>query len=302
MTVADALRDRAALEQRRALERMRQAARFVMSRRDRSLPLLARISNFTLPGPAGPLPARLYVPGAATADGPTLVFFHGGGFVICDIETHDAFCVRLADEAGIKVISCDYRLAPEAPFPAQLDDALAACRWILDHAKALEINPDALALGGDSAGGYLAMAATRRLNAEKPRTVKAQLLVYPLLHLDDEVWADSLLEDSRLVGRLAVSFIRAQLATADAPSLLDDIDPATPPTLLVAGGALDPCRPDAVTLGRKLADAGVTVETRWFEEQMHGFINLTHVNAAIREAVAEIGQRAGPLLWTACAA
>lgn len=302
MTVVDALRERATLEQRRALERMRQAARFVMSRRDRSLPLLARISNLTLPGPAGPLPARLYVPRAATANGPTLVFFHGGGFVVCDIETHDAFCVRLADEAGVKVISCDYRLAPEAPFPAQLDDALAACRWILDQAGELEINPDALALGGDSAGGYLALAATRRLNAERPGAVKALLLVYPLLHLDDEIWANSLLEDSRVVGRLAVGFIRAQLATTEAPSLLNDIDPATPPTLLVAGGALDPCRPDAIALGEKLAGAGVAVETRWFEDQMHGFINLTHLNAAIREAVAEIGQRTGRLLRTACAA
>ena len=301
MTVTAAILDRASREHQRILARARQAVRFALAFRDRSLPLMAQGRNFTIAGPGGSLPARLSAPHGAAADGPTLVFFHGGGFVAGDLDTHDAFCVRLADAAGVKVIGCDYRLAPEAPFPAQLDDAVAAFRWIREHAAELAINPDALALGGDSAGGYLAVAATRRLNREAPGAVRAQVLVYPLLHLDDGIWAASLLEDSRVIGRLAVGYIRAQLATSEAPSLLDGVDATTPPTLLVAGGALDPCRPDAIAYGQSLAAVGVPLDQRWFEGQMHGFINLTHVSGEIRDAVADIGHRAGRLLNAACA-
>ena len=295
-SLTDNLTERLAIETLKGVERARKAVDFMLSRRDRTLPMLAQLRNFTVEGAAGPLAARLYVPEGAETPGPMLVFFHGGGFVLGDLETHDAFCVRLAAAAKVRVLACRYRLAPEAPYPAQLDDALAAFRWIAARAGEFGADPDALAIGGDSAGGYLAVAATAKLNAETPGAVKAQLLIYPLLTLDDDVWASSLLQDSRVVGRLAVQFIRAQLATTEAPSLLGTLPGKAPPTLLVAGGPLDPCRPDALTYAQALTAAGVAFEERYFTAQPHGFINLTHVSAPAREAVAEIGAMTGDLL------
>jgi len=294
--LTDTLADRVAAETLKGVERARKAVDFMLSRRDRTLPMLAQLRNFTVEGAAGPLAARPYVPQGADGAGPMLVFFHGGGFVLGDLETHDAFWSRLADAAKVRVLACRYRLAPEAAFPAQLDDALAAVRWIAARAREFGADPDALAIGGDSAGGYLAVAATARLNAETPGLVKAQVLVYPLLTLDDDVWASSLLQDSRIVGRLAVQFIRAQLASTEAPSLLGTLTEKAPPTLLVAGGPLDPCRPDALTYAQELAAAGVAFEERYYTALPHGFINLTHVSAPAREAVAEIGQLTGELL------
>ncbi len=295
-SLTDTLAGRIATENLKGLERARKAVDFMLSRRDRTLPMLAQLRNFTVEGAVGPLAARLYVPQGADEPGPMLVFFHGGGFVLGDLETHDAFCVRLAAAAKVRVLACRYRLAPEAPYPAQLDDALAAFRWIAARAGQFGADPDALAIGGDSAGGYLAVAATARLNAETPGVVKAQVLIYPLLTLDDDVWASSLLQDARVVGRLAVQFIRAQLATTEAPSLLGTLPGKAPPTLLVAGGPLDPCRPDALTYAQYLTAAGVAFEERYYTAQPHGFINLTHVSAPAREAVAEIGLLAGDLL------
>lgn len=294
----DNLFQRLAAENRKGVSRARKAVDFMLSRRDRTLPLLAQLRNFEVEGAVGPLAARLYVPQGADEPGPMLVFFHGGGFVLGDLETHDAFCVRLADAAKVRVLACRYRLAPEAPFPAQLADALAAFCWIEARAGEFGADPDALALGGDSAGGYLAVAATARLNRATPDRVKAQVLVYPLLTLDDDVWASSLLQDSRIVGRLAVQFIRAQLATTEAPSLLGTLTGKAPPTLLVAGGPLDPCRPDALTYAQELTSAGVSLEERYYAALPHGFINLTHVSAPAREAVAEIGRLTGDLLRT----
>lgn len=290
------LADRLAAENLKGVERARKAIDFILSRRDRALPLLAQVRNLIVDGAVGPLAARLYVPEGAEEPGPMLVFFHGGGFVLGDIETHDAFCVRLAAVSGVRVLACRYRLAPEAPFPAQLDDALAAFRWIEARAAQFGADPARLALGGDSAGGYLAVAATARLNAETPGAVKAQVLIYPLLTLDDDIWASSLLQDARIVGRLAVQFIRAQLATTEAPSLLGTLQGQAPPTLLVAGGPLDPCRPDALTYAGELAAAGVDLTERYFTAQPHGFINLTHVSAPARDDVAEIGRLTGALL------
>jgi acetyl esterase len=292
----DSLAERLAIENLKGVERARKAVRFALSRRDRALPLLAETRNFTIQGPGGPLPARFYVPQGVSERSPLLVFFHGGGFILGDIETHDAFCVRLADAARVRIVSARYRLAPEAPFPAQVEDAEAAFRWIATNAADFGAEGQPLALGGDSAGGYLAVATTVKVNAETPGAVAAQVLVYPLMTMDDELWASTLFQDSRIVGRLAVQFIRAQLAASHLPSLLGSATAATPPTLIVAGGQLDPCRPEAVAYAEELRRAGVAVEERYYPVQPHGFINLTHVTAQAREAVTEIGEMTGALL------
>ncbi|HWA60158.1 MAG TPA: alpha/beta hydrolase fold domain-containing protein, partial [Caulobacteraceae bacterium] len=180
---------------------------------------------------------------------------------------------------------------------------LAAMRWAAAHTAELSVDADAIAISGDSAGAYLAIAATARLNVETPGAVKAQVLIYPLLHIDDSVWRDSLFADSRIIGRAAVAYIRSQLGPADvaAPSLLDQDLPPAPPTLIAVGRVLDPVRPDALAYARKLEAAGLRPQVMEFTPLPHGFANMTHMSATARRAVAEIGLAAGKLVRDACA-
>ncbi|SFJ78757.1 alpha/beta hydrolase [Caulobacter sp. UNC279MFTsu5.1] len=288
--------ERVAGAHRFGLERVRRAVRFAVAHRDRKLPRLAQIRNLDYPAASGKRAARLYVPLHAAVVGPAVLFFHGGGFVISDIETHDALCQRLADAAGVRVLSAAYGLAPEHPFPSQIEDARAAFAWMLDQAADLGIDVDRLAVAGDSAGAYLAATVASEANARQTRAVKAQGLFYPLVHLDDEIWAQTLLRDARLIGRLAVAYINAQLADARAPSLLDAVGPATPPTFLVSGALLDPVHPDAVAYAKALEAAGVPVELKAYPGQAHGFVNFTHVLPVAVEAVAALGERLGKAL------
>lgn len=278
------------------LERVRRAVRFAVAHRDRKLPRLAQIRNLDYPAASGKRAARLYVPLHVPAVGPAILFFHGGGFVISDIETHDALCQRLADAAGVRVVSAAYGLVPEHPFPSQIDDARAAFAWLLDQAAELGVDVDRIAVAGDSAGAYLAATVANEANTRRPGAVKAQGLFYPLVHLDDEIWAQTLLRDARLIGRLAVAYINAQLAQARAPSLLEAVGSATPPTFLVSGAGLDPVRPDAMTYAQALEAAGVPVELRAYPGQAHGFVNFTHVLPVAVEAVAALGARLGKAL------
>jgi acetyl esterase len=288
--------ERVAGAHRFGLERVRRAVRFAVAHRDRKLPRLAQIRNLDYPAASGKRAARLYVPLHAPAVGPAILFFHGGGFVISDIETHDALCQRLADAAGVRVVSAAYGLAPEHPFPSQVDDARAAFAWLLDQAAELGVDVDHMAVAGDSAGAYLAATVANEANAQRAGAVKVQGLFYPLVHLDDEIWAKTLLRDARLIGRLAVAYINAQLAEAHAPSLLEAVGPATPPTFLVSGAGLDPVRPDAMAYAKALEAAGVPVELQAYPGQAHGFVNFTHVLPVAVEAVAALGAKLGKAL------
>jgi acetyl esterase/lipase len=280
-----------------SLRGVRRALANTHQRVDRSAPRM-ETRDFTIPTAAGLLPARLYRPAVARAPGPAMVFFHGGGFVICDLETHDSLCRRLAAAAGLRVLSVDYRLAPEAAFPAQLDDGEAATRWAIDQASRLGFDPAAILVGGDSAGAYIAVAVAARLNAERPGAVAGQALIYPLLELDDAAWASSVFTHSRILGRVTMGYIRAQLSLA--PGLetsLFDIDLAPlPPTLIATGGALDPCRPDGRRLAARLRAAGKPVTLLEYPGLMHGFGSLTHISPASRRAMAQIGEATARLV------
>lgn len=276
----------------------REAFHIALTGRDRTLPALAERRIIRLPGAAGPLEARLYHPQGVAADAPLLLFFHGGGFVVSDLDTHEALCIRLADAGGLRVLSASYRLAPEHRFPAQLDDAVAAARWVLSAADKGVGGAGGFAIGGDSAGGYLAAATAARIETEQPGAIRAQLLLYPLLHLDEQVWAASLLRETRLIGWAAARYIRAQLSAgpAGAPSLLTPGAVAHAPTVIAVGGLLDPVRADALVLAAQLERAGVNVALREYPTLIHGFGNLTHASGAARRAVAEVGRLVGDLV------
>src|SRR5437867_5708827 len=140
---------------------------------------VARVENRTVPGPRGEIPVRIYTP-EGRAPFPVLVYFHGGGWVIGSLETHDPLCRHLANAVGCVVVSVDYRLAPEHPYPAAADDAYAATRWVAANAAAIGGDPSRIAVGGDSAGGNLsAVVALMARDRGGPRLV-FQLLVYPV--------------------------------------------------------------------------------------------------------------------------
>lgn len=236
------------------------------------------------------LPARLYTP--SLSRGPLLVFFHGGGFMYGDLESHDAACRFLAERSGVRVLAIDYRLGPEQPFPAAYDDAVAAYRWVVEHAGELDADPARLAVGGDSAGGNLAAVAA----IEAARTglpLAFQLLIYP---------CTDAVRETRSAGDFADGFY----LTADFMALANDSyigehdlrDPRISPQYAdlpaglapayVATAGFDPLRDEGEAYARRLAEAGVPVETRRFGDQIHGFFNIVGAGRSARAANTEI--------------
>lgn len=252
---------------------------------------LARVQDIAIPGPGGDLRARFYE--ALNAEpAPLIVYFHGGGFVCCDIDTHDSVCSWLAKSAQARVLSVGYRLAPEAPFPAQLEDARAACAWALRNAAAFGAAPDCIALAGDSAGAYLAATMALELNRATPGAVALQILLYPLVHVQDSMWADEELRNFRFLGRVACLYIARSLGAEALPSLLDVDLSAAPTTIVAGGGPLDPVRNDVKALVGALRGAGLCVIERKFPVLMHGGLNFTAYSKVATSALQEVGELA----------
>jgi acetyl esterase len=243
--------------------------------------------------PVGDLPGRLYVPSKASAHGPLLLFFHGGGWVYGDLDSHDPTCRFLAERSGVRVLSVGYRLAPEHPFPAAYDDAMTAYRWVISHAADLGGDPMRLAVGGDSAGGNLA-AVVALLAAREGLPLAFQLLVYPGTD------ASTRTESKRLFGRdlyLTEEFMdqvmawyvpeRTDRADPRVSPLLDEIPSGLAPAYVATAG-FDPLRDEGEAYARKLADAGAQVELRRFADQIHGFLSVVGVGRTARAASAEV--------------
>jgi acetyl esterase len=244
----------------------------------------------------GELAGRLYVPSAASSPGPLLVFFHGGGWVYGDLDSHDPPCRFLAERSGVRVLSVGYRLAPENPFPAAADDALAAYRWVVDNAASLGADLRRLAVGGDSAGGNLA-AVTALQAARDGLPLAFQLLVYPATDATSRSRSRSLFGHDLYLTEEFMDRVLEQYV----PDLASRADPRMSPLLAelpeglapayVATAGFDPLRDEGEAYARKLADAGLEVELRRFADQIHGFLNVVGAGRTARSAVAEIADK-----------
>ncbi|MBY0564165.1 MAG: alpha/beta hydrolase [Hyphomonadaceae bacterium] len=250
---------------------------------------LARVEELEVPAAAGPLPARYYEAKDAVA-APLLVYFHGGGFVCCDIDTHDSICSWLAKSSQGRVLSVGYRLAPETPFPGQVEDVRAASAWALANGERFGAAHGRIAVGGDSAGAYLAATMALELNRTKPGAVALQVLLYPLIHVQDSLWAEEELRNFRFLGRVACIYIAKFLGAEALPSLLDVDLSAAPPTIVAGGGPMDPVRADVRAFVHKLREQGVAVTERKYPVLMHGGLNFTAYSKTATSALEEVGE------------
>jgi acetyl esterase len=255
---------------------------------DADLRAMAQVIDTSAPGPAGLIPVRVYRPRAATAA--MILYFHGGGGVIGSIDGHDAVCRLLADETRCVVASVGYRLAPEHPHPAALDDALAAWRWARAKAPELGVDPARIALAGDSMGGFLAACVERRdRSAPRPAAVA---LIYPLLDLTMSSPSIETFADGFLLTRALMLWFRSRycpdpvVQRAASPQFWDDLAGAAPTFVITAG--FDPLRDEGRRWADRLARAGGRVVHREHASLVHGFISMTGAIRAARAAVDEL--------------
>ena len=261
-------------------------------------PELASVEPLTIPSPAGPIPARVYTPTRlrkANGLAPGLVFFHGGGWVIGDLDSHDVVCRKLADEGELMVVSVDYRLAPEHKFPAAVDDAIASTKWTAENARQLGIDAARLMVGGDSAGGNLAAVVAISARDGNGPDIAGQVLIYPatdfaMTHPSHREPETSILlthsvipwfRDHYLNGAADVHDWRA--SPARATTLI-----GLPPAYVLTAGA-DPLRDEGDEYARRLKEAGVAVTYRTFPGQFHGFFTMGKLLQQANVAAGEIG-------------
>jgi acetyl esterase len=260
------------------------------------------VRDLTVDGADGPLPARHYAPPGGGHGRPLLLFLHGGGFVVGDLDGHDEPCRLLCRHADVHVLSVDYRLAPEHPFPAAVEDACAAWHWAHDHAGALGADPDRVAVGGDSAGANLStVAAYLTVRAGGPAPA-AQLLIYPPTDYHSPWESRKLFADGLLLTAADIEwFHRHYIAAGEDP---DDVRHSPlragdlsgmPPTVLVTA-AFDPLRDEGEAYADALRAAGTTVVSWRVPGMVHGFLNMTTLSRAAREAVIEIAGATRALL------
>jgi acetyl esterase len=251
------------------------------------------VSEVEAEGAAGTLRARLYVPLEAIGPGPLLVYFHGGGFVVGDLDTHDNLCRFLARQAGVRVLAVDYRLAPEHPFPAPIDDAVAALRFAVEHAAELGADPARIAVGGDSAGGNLAAGVARITVAEGGPAPAFQLLLYPWLDLASERRSHELFAEGFYLTRADLHWYRGHYlsdpshATDPRCSPLADEQLAGVPPAYIATAGFDPLRDEGEDYARRLREAGTAVALRRHAGLIHGFANTVAIGHSAREALLE---------------
>ena len=251
-----------------------------------------------MPGPAGDLRYRLYAPADdATEYLPGFVYFHGGGMVAGSIETHDRICAALAQMTGCRLVSVDYRLAPEHKFPAAIEDAITATRWVSEHASSLGIDATKLVVGGDSAGATLAAVVCQQALRNAGPPILLQCLICPVLDFDEISPSRHAFAENHLVDR---AILDADLADY----LPDGADPADPrisplrateltglPAAIIHTAEYDPMRDEGNAYARKLMAAGVTVEHVCHDGMIHNFHAMGAILPQGRLVLIEIGEQ-----------
>jgi acetyl esterase len=242
---------------------------------------------------AGDVPVRLYVPAAAEARGPLLVYFHGGGWVQGSVETHDPSCRMLAHLSGVRVLSVDYRLAPEHPYPAAVDDAVAAYRWAAENAERLGADPARLAVGGDSAGGNLAAVVALVARDDEALPAAAfQLLLYPVTDVAEKSASYAAFASGYLLTESGMDWFVAKYLPDPArrsewrASPLRAESLAGLPPAYVATCLPDVLRDEGEAYAERLREAGVPVATQR-HDQLHGFFSTAAVRSS-RQALAQV--------------
>ena len=252
------------------------------------------VRDIVLPGPAGEIAARHYRPAGGAAK-PLLVFYHGGGFVIGDLDSHDAFCRLTCRDGDVAVLAVDYRLAPEHPAPAALDDAYAAFGWAYEHAAELGGIPGRVAVGGDSAGGNLAAGVALRARDDSGPSPILQWLIYPVADCTAVTRSRTLFGDGFVLTKHDIDWFTdqyvggSQLDPADprvSPLLADDLSGLPPALMAVAG--FDPLHDEGEQFAAALREAGVVVDLRQMPSLTHAFINLFPLGGGSATATGEL--------------
>lgn len=254
----------------------------------------AGIRDLSIPGPAGQIPARHYRP-AGEGPAPLLVFFHGGGWVIGDLDSHDALCRLICRDAGVHVLAIDYRLAPEHKAPAAVDDCYAAYLWAREHAGELGADPERVAVGGDSAGGCLSAVVTLLARDAGVPLPALQWLIYPATDCRGLARSRTLFGDGFLLTKHDMDWFTSSYVDGSgldrtdprvSPLLADDLAGLSPALVVTAG--FDPLRDEGEQYAAKLAEAGVVVDSRQMRSLIHGFAQLNVLGGEVARANAEM--------------
>ncbi|MFL6023214.1 MAG: alpha/beta hydrolase [Marmoricola sp.] len=263
------------------------------------------VRELTVDGGNGPIPARLYIPASRLRDDavPTLLFIHGGGHGLGNLDSHDGACRYLAERSGVQVLSVDYRLAPEAPFPAAVEDCFAAYQWLVKHADSLNADTARLAVGGDSAGGNLA-AATALQAAEAGLPMAFQLLIYPVTDFENRSRSRDLFDGGGFfLERPGMDKLRDWYLPAGtdrshplASVLLRKEFPAGLAPAFIATAGFDPLRDEGEAYARVLAEHGVQVELQRYPAMIHGFFNIVGAGRECKANAADVADRLGRAL------
>ncbi|MYW63075.1 alpha/beta hydrolase fold domain-containing protein [Streptomyces sp. SID8379] len=261
-------------------------------------PVVGAVEDREIPGPAGApaIPVRIYRPEAAPGPCPVVVFFHGGGWVICDLDSHDHTARALCRDAGAVVVSVDYRLAPEHRFPAAVDDAYAALCWVAAHAPELGADARALSVAGDSAGGNLAAVVAQIARDEGGPAVARQILVYPATDARRKTGSFDTNAAGYFLTAAHCAWFREQYLGPEgdpahvrvSPLLADDLA-GLPPAHVVTAGC-DPLCDEGRAYAKALRDAGGTVTESHFPDMFHGFFGFPELLDDARRAVADVVQ------------
>jgi acetyl esterase len=251
-------------------------------------------TDLTIPGASGPLPVRVYTPAGGDAPRPVVVFFHGGGWVIGNIDTHDGTCRDLASDSGAIIVSVDYRLAPEEPFPAAVDDCFAALEWASAHASELGGDPELLAVAGDSAGGNLAAVTAILARDRSGPPLRFQLLVYPGVGVSEDQasvrdHAEGYFLTARDMEWFSTHYIGADGDRTDPryDPIYADLTGVAPAHVITC--EFDPLRDGGAAYAARLRECGVAVTERCYEGHIHGAFGMQAVVAASRDVIRDAG-------------